>query len=88
MPKYVIRVTEVDENGVEQPVKDLEKSQRMEADGLCLMALRKGGSTNLICGTSLMGIAIAIASDKTLYRAAQLGVAMNNLKEVDSDAAT
>ena len=88
MSKYVIRVTEVDENGVEQPVKDLEKSQRMEADGLCLMAFRKGGSTNLICGTSLMGIAIAIASDKTLCSAAQLGVAMKNLKECDSDAAT
>lgn len=88
MPKYVIRVTEMDENGVEQPVKDLEEAQRLEADGLCLMALREGGSTNLICSTSLMEIALSIASDKTLCRASQLGVSLKNLKEGDSDAAT
>lgn len=88
MSKYVIRVTEVDENGVEQPVKDLEQAQRMEADGLCLILIQKDGSTNMFCDTSVMDVAAAIASDKTLYRAAQLGVAMNNLKEVDSDAAT
>lgn len=88
MPKYVIRVTEVDENGVEQPVQDLEEASRMEADGLCLIAFHEGGSTNVICGTSLMEIALSIASDKTLRRAAQLGVSLKNLKEDDSDAAT
>lgn len=88
MPKYVIRVTEVDENGVEQPVQNLEEAQRLEADGLCLIAFYEGGSTNLICNISLMEIALSIASDKTLCRAAQLGVSLKNLKEGDSDAAT
>lgn len=88
MPKYVIRVTEVDENGVEQPVQNLEKSSRMEADGLCLIAFHEGGSTNMICDTSLLGIATAIAEDETLYSAAKLGVLIKTVKEVDSDAAT
>lgn len=88
MPKYVIRVTEVDENGVEQPVQNLEKASRMEADGLCLIAFHEGGSTNVICDTNLLGIATAIAENKTLYGAAKLSELIKTMKEDDSDAAT
>ena len=42
----------------------------------------------MICDTSLLGIAAAIAEDETLYRAAKLGVLIKTVKEVDSDAAT
>ena len=88
MPKYVIRVTEMDENGVEQPVKDLEGSQRLEADGLCLIAFHEGGSTNVICHASLLDIATAITENKTLYSAAKLSELIKTMKEDDSDAAT